>query len=415
MKLKKNAETIQKMGRLIDIKWNETILKYDQSLFLQNVLAFIVFCVIGLMIYRLNQPTPWVVDDLLKIQAARTIHSIGQLKDLAYNFYMHWGGRIWGEINAQIFLMVPKSIFNKINTLGYLLLLFLMQMTIRGNLRQSATLLLFIHFSLMLCLPAFGQDVLWISGAANYLWASLIPVLFFALWRCYAGNSLKTYDNPLFIVVTFIIGVFAGWANENVSVALLFMGVLYWIYFKYTRGNIPRFSIIGWIGLLIGSLFLWGAPGNFVRFAAEKHSKSIVSMSRSIINNILCMFDVHTALLLIFAFIILAFAESIDKKGEAIIFFLGSFVSAVAFSVIGTLSSRTFFGPIVLMIIAVGILLEQYCVYLNQKRIQFLLCLLMLLGSYNFYQYGLIGINDYVNRWNANQNIIKREVSIQCP
>lgn len=40
-----------------------------------------------------------------------------------------------------------------------------------------------------------------------------------------------------------------------------------------------------------------------------------------------------------------------------------------------------------------------------------MLCLLMLLGSYNFYQYGLIGINDYVNRWNANQNIIKREVS----
>ena len=411
MKLNKIADANQKMGRTINNKWNEAILKYDQSLFLQNVLAIIVFCVIGFMVYRLNQPTPWVVDDLLKIQTARTIHSIGQLKDLAYNFYMHWGGRVWGEINAQVFLMGPKSIFNKINTLGYLLLLFLMQLTIRGNLRQSATLLLFIHFSLMLCLPAFGQDVLWISGAANYLWASLIPVLFFALWRCFSVNPLKSYDNSLFIVASFFIGIFAGWANENVSVALLFMGILYWIYFKYTKDNVPRFSIVGWIGLLIGSLFLWGAPGNFVRFAAEKHSKSFAAIAKSFVNNILCMFDIHTALLLIIAFIILIFMRSIQNKIEAVIFLLGSFVAAVSFSVIGTLSSRIFFGPIVLMTIAVGILLEQYITCLSKKRLQFSLCILMLLGSYNFYQYGRMGIIDYANRWNANQNIIKREIA----
>ena len=393
----------------IDNKWNKIISKYDQNLFLQRVLILFVFCGIGLMMYRLNEPTPWVVDDLLKIQTAQTIHSVSQLKESAYNFYMHWGGRVWGEINALAFLMVSKSAFNKINTLGYLLLLFLMQMTIKGNFKQSATLLLFIHLSLMTCLPAFGQDVLWISGAANYLWASLMPVLYFALWRCYSVNPIKLYNHPLFMVLIFIIGVFAGWANENVSVALLFMGILYWAYFKYMKGQVPHFTITGWIGLLTGSLFLWGAPGNFVRFAAEKHSKSIAVMAKAIVKNILCLFDIHTALLLIISFVILLFVKSIQKRSEAVIFLLGSFVSAIAFSVIGTLNSRVYFGPIILMIIAVGILLNQYGVSLTQKKAKFLLCILMLLGSYNFYQYGRDGIKDYANRWNYNQNIIMRE------
>ena len=409
MKLEKMDAALLNSSESINFKLDKSISKYEESMILKVVSFLCVFILIGVMMYRLNRPTPWVVDDLIKVQEAQTIHSLGQMKNWAYNFYMHWGGRIWGEIFAQGFLKLPKTIFSKINTLGYLILLLLMHITIKGTLKLSVTLLLFIHFSLLVCLPAFGQDVLWVSGSANYLWASLFPILFFAFWRCYSVHPGRFYNYPLFKVSIFLIGIFAGWANENVSVALLFMGILYLAYFKMVKGLTPKFAIFGWVGLFAGSLLLWGAPGNFVRLAAEKHSKSFGVICLAILKNIRSLFDVQTALFLLIAFTILFSMNTIQKKKEAVIFLIGSIVATAAFSVIGIIHSRVYFGPIVLMTIATGILLDQYGTNLNKKKVCFFLSVLMLIGSYNIYQYAADGIYNYSVRWNTNQNIIRRE------
>lgn len=52
--------------------------KIDENRNLELV-AFIVFLMlIGLMIYHLNRPTPWVVDDILKGDGVKNLHGIRQ-------------------------------------------------------------------------------------------------------------------------------------------------------------------------------------------------------------------------------------------------------------------------------------------------------------------------------------------------
>lgn len=407
--MKMQQYMIAKFQALINEKYTRCAQKWNETPWLQWFVYLLSVLAVGVSIYRLNKPIPWVVDDLLKIQAARNIHSVNQLWELAYHFYMGWGGRVWGEIAAQLFLMVPKSIFNKINTIGYIFLIVLLQFNISGRIKPSVSTIAYIHFALLFCLPAFGQDILWISGAANYLWASLIPLLLLGIWRkslCYDSLS---YESRLGIFLVFITGIFAGWANENVSVALIAMGFCFCCFDKKRYGKIGRYKISGVIGLLIGAALLWFAPGNFVRFAAEKHSKSIFHIVHMIVRNILVMFDPTATLILMFGFCVLLFSNRIKKKEIAVLYLAGAFTASVAFSVIGTLSGRVVFGPAILAIVAVGILYGQWQGTMGIEKVRTMLLILMVLGSYGFYKQARDGINDYAARWDYNQRIIYAE------
>lgn len=157
--MKMQQYMITKFQALINEKYIRCAQKWNETPWLQWLVYLLSVLAVGASIYRLNKPTPWVVDDLLKIQAARNIHSANQLWELAYHFYMGWGGRVWGEIAAQLFLMIPKSIFNKINTIGYILLIVLLQFNISGRIKPSVSTIAYVHFALLFCLPAFGQDI----------------------------------------------------------------------------------------------------------------------------------------------------------------------------------------------------------------------------------------------------------------
>lgn len=383
--------------------------KLDGNKKIRLLLFAFCFVVIAVTMFRLNRLTLWVVDDLLKEQAARNIHNFNQLFALAHNFYLGWGGRVWGEIYAQLFLMIPKPAFNYINTFGYMLLLLLIQWNILGKWKLYPGLLIFIHFSLLLCLPAFGQDVLWISGAANYMWASLFPLLFLGLWRSYQANPSPKFNHPLSQLIILLLGVFAGWANENVSVALLMIALGYMYIYRKDLSTIPRFAYAGTLGLFIGSLALWLAPGNFVRFAAEKHSKSIFHMVHMLYGNMKALVDPSATLFLVIAFVLLLLGVKNIKKAVAVNFFVGAIASSLAFSVVGQIYNRVFFGLTVLLIIAVGILYVQCANSLKARKLQCVVAIFLLLGSLGFYQQARAGIKEYADRWHENVQIIQQE------
>lgn len=393
----------------INEKYTRCMQCWNETLWVQWITYLISILFTGVSIYRLNQPTPWVVDDLLKIQAARNIHSLNQLWGLAYHFYMGWGGRVWGEIAAQLFLMIPKTLFNKINTIGYILLILLIQFNISGKMKPAVSTIIYVHFALLFCLPAFGQDILWISGAANYLWASLIPLLLLGVWRKCLCHNVLPYRSRLRTFLVFVIGIFAGWANENVSVALIAMGFGFCYVDKHKYGKVESYKLAGSLGLLVGSVLLWLAPGNFVRFAAEKHSKSILHIMHTMIRNILVLFDPSATLMLMIAFCILFFSTRIKDRTIPVLYLAGACIASVAFSVVGVLSGRVFLGPVVLMIVAVGILYDQWQASGVVQKVRTGLLVLMILGSYGFYKQAREGIHDYAAKWNYNQKIIQTE------
>lgn len=85
------------------------------------------------------------------------------------------------------------------------------------------------QFLLFACLPAFGQDILWISGTANYMWASIIPLLYIAFWRRYFDQEIKGFNELPALIFSFVLAVLSGWANENVSVAFIFWQSAIWL------------------------------------------------------------------------------------------------------------------------------------------------------------------------------------------
>ncbi|WP_147671604.1 DUF6056 family protein [Mitsuokella sp. AF21-1AC] len=369
----------------------------------------ILIVVIAVLMFRLNRPTPWVVDDILKGEGAKKLHTFQQYFEHIWGFYFSWGGRIWGELFAYLFLSIPKRVFDIVNTIGYLAFTGLIYINITGKFKSSPSLFLLINFLLFACLPAFGQDILWISGTANYMWASIIPLLYLAFWRRYFDQEIKGLNRIPSLMLLFILAVLSGWANENVSVSLIFLAICYMVIYRNKYGSIPRFATSGLIGLVIGTLLLWLAPGNFARFAAEKHSKSILHIVHNVFHNISVLFDFNSTLLLILLFAVLIILGRSAKKSLSSVFMISGVLSAVAMSVVGGIYTRTFLGCVVLMIISVGMLYDDWNDTVNVRKCRAMLLVCLCLGMHIFYVTARDGINDYANAWNQNLEIIRTE------
>ena len=369
----------------------------------------ILLVVIAILMFRLNRPTPWVVDDIIKGEGAKKLHTFQQYFDHIWGFYFSWGGRIWGELFAYLFLSIPKRVFDIVNTIGYLVFTSLIYINITGKFKCSPSLFLLINFLLFACLPAFGQDILWISGTANYMWASIIPLLYLAFWRRYFDQEIKGLNRIPNLMLLFILAVLSGWANENVSVSLIFLAICYMVIYRNKYGSIPRFATSGLIGLIIGTLLLWLAPGNFVRFAAEKHSKSILQIIHNVFHNISVLFDFNSTLLLILLFTMLIILGRSSKKSLSSAFMMAGVLSAMAMSVVSWIHTRIFLGCVVLMIISVGMLYNDWHDTVNVRKCRVVLFVCLCLGMHIFYVTARDGINDYANAWNQNLEIIRTE------
>ena len=401
--MNKWIETIEQSVYKLDEYYNK---KIDNNKKLEFVVTLLLILGILIEIYLLNKPTPWVSDDLTK---SNYLNYIQGWLNHAKNFYLEWGGRVWGELFTLWFLTIPKRIFNYMNTFGYLLFVGLIYINITGKWKWSPSIIVFVNFSLFLCLPAFGQDILWVSGTGNYMWASLIPLLFLSFWRFYLNKAYQFAQNPIFICILFLLGIMTGWSNENVSVGILGMLILYMVIYRIQYFKVPAFAISGFMGTGIGAALPWLAPGNFVRFATEHHTKSILSISKAVIHNVKALLDPNATLALVILFILFILLERSKNKKIAAVYFIGSVLSAAAFGLIGHIENRVFLGCTVLLIIAAGILYNDWNYNSRIRKVRVLITLCLLLSSISFYHMAEDGINDYAARWNENLEIIAEE------
>lgn len=390
-------------------KFNDLFLKVDQNP-KWRILGFVFLAILmAVLMFRLNQPTPWVVDDLLKGDGVKNFHSARDYFNNLWGFYFNWGGRIWGEFFADLFLSIPKKIFNIINTIGYLVFVGLIYVNITGKIKFSPSLFVLINFLLFACLPAFGQDILWISGTANYMWSSLIPLFYMAFWRLYLHKECRWMNSIPVVIILMFFGILAGWSNENVSVSLILLAAGYMWLYREKYSIIPRFAKTGIVSLVIGSLLLWLAPGNFVRFASEHHSRSIVHMIGNVFHNLGELFDFNSTLLLLILFAVFIVFVKTPRWKIASLFMAAGVMSAVSMSVVGGIHDRIFLGCVVLMVIAVGLLYDDWNDTVTIRKFRIVLMIALMLGLRLFYSDGRTAIQDYASRWNQNLAIIQME------
>lgn len=324
-----------------------------------GVVAFVLLAW-GVLFYLLNKNTYFVSDDFryhfiyeefMPSEGIERVDSLGDIIYSMFNHYFLWGGRIVAHSLAQLFLMWGKPAFNVINTIAFGLLGLLIYLHAVPRKKLNLIVVLAIPVAIWTFTPQFGMTMLWLSGSANYLYTTLFILSFLLPYRLYRGAnySLKTL---IFLkcIGMFLLGIIAGWTNENTGgamIALAIMFVLYWIVKKY---KIPYWSISGILGSFIGFALLLFAPGNFLRgdTGAQESLSDFVSIIRE--------FTLELSIILIGVALIYGVVTKIKETENYVIpsfYVIAAFLSISVMVLSPERPSRTLFGAIIFLIIGI--------------------------------------------------------------
>lgn len=334
-------------------------MKQIKESFIRNKKILVILATYLVMVV-LNFLTPLIADDIEYMYKTTSFSTI--LHD-EYTQYMTWTGRSVVHIIARIFLLMPKTVFNLINPLIYVLLtLLIYKITTKNKTVFFIFKYLLINVFLWLFVPAFGQTILWETGAANYLWGGIIVVSFLFIYhRYYEKEKELPFNTIINSMMIAVLGVFAGWCNENTSGGMILI-VLGYIYLYYQRKQpLKLWMFSGLLGAIFGLFMMVTAPGNAYRasyFARSQWSlfrklySGIFSITKTLYENSLSLF-VLMAILIVLGIIFNQHKEWL--RLSYIYLFAGvATIYVLALSPAGLDWGRSFFGGILFIIVAMA-------------------------------------------------------------
>lgn len=358
----------------------------------------------------LNFLTPLLADDYsygLNLNEKR-IASIMDIFDYQVWHYFNWGGRTVAHTLAQILLVFPKAVFNILNSFIYTALIYLIYLhgCFNKDNEDNSYMLLLIHFILWFIIPVFGQSFIWLVGSCNYLWTTVIILYFLWLYR---RNTLsEKWYNLLFM---YILGLLAGWTNENTSAGLIVILVFSLIINKVEtkKFELSKTRLFGIIGTLAGFIIMICAPGNYIRSAEFKDDTfiiiKIIKRTLDITNNL-----ENIILPLLIVIIILISLKIYHKKKiekETYTFILGGFAAIYAMVLSPTFPERAWTGAIIFFVIAIVILV--YDLDTINRLYKFILvdfCIILSIIYVSQYMDLARNINYLRNTWNYRVDVI---------
>lgn len=358
----------------------------------------IILAGIFISIFILNALTPLIADDY-SYSFGKNGERITNLLDIItsqINHYFTWGGRSVAHSLAQFFLMFPKWIFNLLNSVIYVVLVYLIYLHVKMDKEDKPLMLLLIHFALWFLIPTFGQTAIWLTGSCNYLWTMTIMLLFLYLVR----KDLNKHS-ILKNIAILLLGIIAGWTNENTSFGLITAIVGFIILEKYKQKKISSYQKCALLGNIIGFIILIIAPGNFIRETYfQNNMPFIAKIIQRIIDNTINF--VNYCLPLFIGIIILISIYMYKNKKinyTFIIFLVTSLFSVYSMILSPTFPPRAWFGVIVFCITAFMILL--YDIHDNNKLFKYIFYNLIIISSLYFISDYLLAFNDINNLQNT--------------
>ena len=300
-----------------------------------------------ILILVLNILAPYTADDYSFMEHSGYL----DLWRREINYWFTWSGRSVAGILVRHMVLLPKIIYDLIASGIYVFYLFLICCLAGDEVKASDYLIIAgLHFLFM---PVFGQTVLWVSGACNYLFTAVLILLFLLQMQ---KPSKKGWRSCLGLL---LLGVLAGWTNENTGGAMIFLELV------LIGTNLFKHwdKACGFVGSLIGFAMLVLAPGNAVRAGQDVTVDLSQGKLYSLVHDLNDAFHViaqpkNQAILWVIAVLLLAlcFADRERRKKMAAYMaaaFLCVFV-IVALNV-QVLYDRTMFGASTLLLVAIAI------------------------------------------------------------
>lgn len=327
-------------------------------------------------IFAFNFFTPYLSDDYAYLIDVKKANSLWDLVKQQYGEYLSNSGRIIGQFNVRLSLSVDKQIFNVVNSGMFVVLILLMYHNIRRKKKYDIFVLLLILVFLWRYAVSFGQTMLWICGACNYLWGSVYILGFLTFYRYHLEHTEKIKHHMLLALGTFFFGVLAGWCNENTSGGGLLLVLLFGLNFfldsrkeagsRKEGGGKRRccypFMISGVLGMCCGILGMVSAPG--VRSRSQTMSEGeytgLVGIASRFYKTTVTVRELFWALLVMAAIVVvlLALQKKLScfqdiRRNESVLFLVAAAATAYALVLAPVPADRAFFGAGIFLMIAV--------------------------------------------------------------
>ena len=348
----------------------------------KNIILFIIF----ISMLSLNYLYPYISDDYTYMYKYDNFERIKNISDIFFSMkdhYFLWGGRVLAHSLASVFLLLPKNIFNICNSIMYTIFIYMIYLIGRRNNKDNYNYLFIIHLLIWFINISFGEVTLWLTGSCNYLWTSVIILLFLYLFH-------KENKN---VIIFSILGILAGMCNENFSLSIIFVCILFVIFNKNYRN---KNNYIGIIFLIIGYLFLFLAPGNFIRASAGVNN--IITITQKI----LYLIKVFSLLIIFILLLSHVLYKKNKLKKDYLIYILGSIMCILFLVVAPTFSLRATIGTLIYNLIIIIDILFSFKFDLN-KYIYLILGIIYLI-SYLYTLQDTYNLNKYINNLNNFKN-----------
>lgn len=320
------------------------------------ILIFVTF--MGVMIYEFL--TPYMSDDIVYGDAVAGATNFFDLFSQEYAHYIDHTGRSVAHFMLRVFLFTgTKAVFNVGAAAAFTGLALLVYSNISGKKEYDVRLFALITLMFWLLDPAISNTVFWESGACNYLFTTTIIMGYLTLFRRRPHSSIPCAVGML------ILGILAGWCNENTSGGLILFEliIICYLFFKEKKSlaflTAPMVS--GFVGTIAGFVMLLLSPGNYGRLSIleEEHTGLMAYVARflkitlNIKNNYMGLV-IALILLLVAIFYLTGNVKEFWEKSKSIILF-GVLFFATCYALIMVPSSelRSYYGASIFLMTGV--------------------------------------------------------------
>lgn len=247
--------------------------------FSRSRLLLLLFCLgFFAMMLLCNHWTDLIADDYhycFSYLDDTRIESVAQIFPSMAAHRHSMNGRVVPHFLVQLFLMLPKGVFDVVNALLFALLVWLLHELAVGKGLPNPVLACVLFFAFWAFQPDFGQVFLWLTGSVNYLWCGVFSLV----WLLPMAKSFRDGLDPgkavkvLYVLISFPVGAY----SENGTVALVAMWLAFaavdWFWFKKRPG---LWKILALISMLAGFAYMMLAPAETVNKSAEMTVKVLL-------------------------------------------------------------------------------------------------------------------------------------------
>lgn len=263
-------------------------------------------------------------------------------------------GRVVAHFMVQLFLIMPKAVFNVFNAAFFTALIWLIYFIARREHPDNALLFMCCFGCVWVLQPEFGQVYLWLDGSVNYLWCAVACLVWLIPWV----NKFVYDRDPglafriLYIIFSVIVGAF----SENASVALIFMAMLFiFLSLAWQKQKIAPWMWASLLAAFIGFIYMMVAPAEGANKSAEF---SIAVLFSNFIDTGLYYLRFWPLLVSFVLFYYLAVKYAVEQRIRVLsaCFFLGSLAGHFVLMFAMYCAGRSTFIGLILLICANAIL-----------------------------------------------------------